>query len=485
MRWRRWSAVVVFAMGCGGGSAGPEVDVPEAPPQVEAAALATCGNGVVEEGELCDGTASVACTSLSALYTAGQTVCASNCQGYEVVRDCTRKTGTAVEIVRPGLRDAGRWGSAKCNDGSPFAFKFSPSPTGSKTWVLNTEGGGYCDGRTAPCSNRGRALTSGFLGPDRSLEAPAVSPSPILSRDPEENPTFANANQVNAHYCSSDLWTGTRTTTQEVDGQLQLYFSGRLNARAMLELLRRDYGLDDRDPDVKVVWTGQSAGGQGAQNSADLLARALPNARAGRRLYIISVAGWMPLDWNNPLYTQGGLGEPDPVVSERLLTLYQSEFSAECRALAQSAGRPASACFSGLPIMASIHLPRARGGLGLRLLATTNRRDAVYTKQHGLSDTSAQTSAALQDWEDLLGKEMRDSGVRWLFAPADDARVGGKLHGLYEWWRVPFKTYAAANDVCKEPYSVPDLRDMVTRFFEDPSPDTSHLRVCFNGEWLP
>ncbi len=82
--------------------------------------------------------------------------------------------------------------------------------------------------------------------------------------------------------------------------------------------------------------------------------------------------------------------------------------------------------------------------------------------------------------------EMLESGVRWLFAPADDPRVGSnKLHGLYEWWQVPFKPYDPANDGCDKPYTVTNYRDMVTLFFEDPTPATSRLKVCFNGEWLP
>ncbi|EAU69431.1 hypothetical protein STIAU_3641 [Stigmatella aurantiaca DW4/3-1] len=454
--------------------------------QVSLAVAATCGNGLVEEGELCDSTAAVACPSLSALYTAGQTVCASNCQGYEVARDCTRKTGLVAETVRPGLRDSQRWGGAKCNDGSPFAFKFSPSPTGSKVWIINTQGGGYCDGFTNACADRGPLLTSKGLPADRALSNGSAGSSGILSRDPLENPTFANANQASGHYCSSDLWTGTNPTPQPVDGGLKLYFNGRLNARAMLEILRRDYGLDDRDPAVKVIWTGESAGGQGTQNNADQLARAMPTARAGQRLWIIANAGWMPLNWNNPNYTQGGKGDPDPVVTERLLTLYRAEFSPECRALAQAAGRPASACFAGLPAMAAIHRPLSKGGLGLRLLAATNRRDPVYTSHHGLTNMSAQTNAAMQEWDDLMAREMRDSGVRWLFAPSDDPRVGSnKLHGLYDRWKVPFKSYNPANDVCDDPYTATDYQDMVTRFFEDPAPDTSHLKVCFSGEWLP
>ncbi|WP_434385443.1 pectin acetylesterase-family hydrolase [Melittangium boletus] len=487
MRWTSWLAVGVFAVGCGGaGEPWPGAESGGDVAGVTAAATATCGNGVVEAGELCDGAAVVSCSSLSGLYTAGQTRCASTCQGYEVARDCTRRAGLLTELVRPAVRDAQRWGDARCNDGTSFAFKFSPSPTGSKVWVINTVGGGYCDGKTAPCGDRDRKLTSGFLPADRHVTEGALGGSAILSRDPEENPTFAQANQVSGHYCSSDLWTGTQTTRRPVDGNLNLYFAGRLNARAMLDILRRDYGLDDRDPEVKVVFTGQSAGGQGAQNNADQLARSMPRAWAGQRLWILPVAGWMTLDWNDPNYTQGGLGDPDPVVSESLLSLYQAEFSPECRALAQANGRSGAACFSGLPAVAALHLPRARGGLGLRVLAASNRRDPAYTSHHGLTDTSAQTNAAMQAWDDLMTREMRESGVRWLFAPSDDPRVGTTpLHGVYEYWRVPFKTYSAANDACGVPYTVRDFRELVTRFFEDPSPDTSRLKVCFNGEWLP
>jgi O-palmitoleoyl-L-serine hydrolase len=479
MRGASWW-VAALLVGCGGGDR-----LSEGEGQASSALAATCGNGVVEDGELCDGPA-VACTSLSALYTAGQTVCASNCQGYETARDCTRKTGALVETVRPGLRDPQRWGGAKCNDGSEFAFKFSPSPTGSKVWILNTQGGGYCDGVTNPCADRGPHLTSKGLPLDRTVNTNPLSGSGILSRDPAENPTFANANQASGHYCSSDLWTGTNPTPQLVDDNRKLYFTGRLNARAMLEILRRDYGLDDRDPEVKIIWTGQSAGGQGAQNNADQLARTMPQARAAQRLWIISNAGWMPLNWNDPAYTQGGVGDPDPVVTERLATLYRAEFSPECRALARAAGRPASACFAGLPAMAAIHRPVSKGGLGLRLLAATNRRDPVYTGHHGLKDSSAQTNAAMQAWDDLMAQEMGDSGVRWLFAPSDDPRVGSTpLHGIYDWWQVPFKAYNPANDVCDAPYTVANYRDMVTRFFEDSAPATSRLKVCFNGEWLP
>lgn len=485
MRWHPFVVSVVVMMACGGKDGAPENEASGELARVASAVTATCGNGLVEEGELCDGTAQVTCGSLSALYTAGKTVCASNCQGYEVARDCTRKTGIISETIRPALRNASRWGDAKCNDGSSFTFKFSPSPTGSKVWIINTEGGGYCDGYTNICADRGSWLSSNSLDPDRTLSATSAGGSNILSRDPNENPTFANANQASGHYCSSDLWSGTNTVPQPVDNGLKLLFSGRLNARAMLEILRRDYGLDDRDPTLKIIWTGQSAGGQGAQNNADQLARAMPKARADRRLWIISSAGWMPLNWNNPSYTQGGKGDPDTVVSERLSTLYKAEFSPECRALAQANGRPASACFSGMAAMAAIHLPQSRGGLGLRLMAATNRRDAVYTSHHGLTDSSAQTHAALQQWDDLMAKEMRDSGIRWLFAPSDDPRMGTKLHGIYDWWQVPFKGYDAANDVCDDPYTAADYRGMVTRFFEDTAPDTSHLRVCFNGEWLP
>lgn len=83
MRWYPFVAVVGFMVGCTGGDAPPEGEGPGAMARVAASTTATCGNGIVEEGELCDSSTPVACTALSALYTAGQTVCASNCQSDE------------------------------------------------------------------------------------------------------------------------------------------------------------------------------------------------------------------------------------------------------------------------------------------------------------------------------------------------------------------------------------------------------------------
>ncbi|HPM47397.1 MAG TPA: hypothetical protein PL056_10055, partial [bacterium] len=41
-----------------------------------------CGNGVIEEGELCDGN-SVECTTISSSYVSGTAYCNSVCNGYD------------------------------------------------------------------------------------------------------------------------------------------------------------------------------------------------------------------------------------------------------------------------------------------------------------------------------------------------------------------------------------------------------------------
>ena len=56
-----------------------------------------------------------------------------------------------AEIVKPAERDPALWATAVCNDGTPFAFTFDASPTGSTNWVIHLEGGGACSGIGEDC----------------------------------------------------------------------------------------------------------------------------------------------------------------------------------------------------------------------------------------------------------------------------------------------------------------------------------------------
>ncbi|MBI4955545.1 MAG: hypothetical protein HY908_26230 [Myxococcales bacterium] len=257
-----------------------------------------CGNGVTDVGEACDGD-SIACTTLGGSWSAGTAGCRTNCAGWDVSM-CTLQAPGNTEVVKPAERDPTRWAQARCNDGTPFAFRISLAPTASPVWVIQLEGGGYCDDATMPCSEREARLTTTLPLPDRGTGPLATYG--IFSRDAASNPTFAGANHVLAHYCSSDFWHGATTELRpSAVSPGGWYYSGRANVRALFEVLAQRYGLDDQDPALHVLFGGNSAGAFGAQFNSAFVAQTLPNARAGGRLELLLDAPWF-LDWDDPAH---------------------------------------------------------------------------------------------------------------------------------------------------------------------------------------
>lgn len=197
----------------------------------------------------------------------------------------------AAVVVKPALRRA-EWAAARCNDGTPFAWTFRRGA--GDTWVINLSGGYFCDDERAPCSERKPRLRTTRAEGDGE---PARSKGEgIFSTDPAENPTFAQANQVDAHYCSSDLWLGDATDRRPTTGDPEQgwYFSGRENVRVLLEGLRALHGLDDADPDTRVLLLGTSAGGAGVVGNLDQFLAALPRTAADGRLKVVLDGSWVP-----------------------------------------------------------------------------------------------------------------------------------------------------------------------------------------------
>ncbi|XP_012551322.2 palmitoleoyl-protein carboxylesterase NOTUM [Bombyx mori] len=163
-----------------------------------------------------------------------------------------------------------------CNDGSPTGYYFR---RGSNTehWVVYLEGGGYC-WDTASCRARWRrrpALMSSTRWP-RVRRAPA-----LLSAERTANPLWHASNHVLLPYCSSDMWSGTRTATHAVGG---FSFTGRLIVEGVLEDLLRA-GLSGR-----LMFVGSSAGGTGVMLHVDAARRALRSKRI--KVAAVSDSGW-------------------------------------------------------------------------------------------------------------------------------------------------------------------------------------------------
>jgi hypothetical protein len=196
--------------------------------------------------------------------------------------------GLAV-VVKPGLRQE-HWQNARCNDGTPWSYAVRRQE--SSTWVIELAGGYFCDDEFLWCRDRRRPMTSSWPQPDGGRLP--MEGAGLFSTDPTINPTFARANHVLAHYCSSDLWLGTSSQRQPNSASSEgWWFAGRENARVLVEALRELEHLDDADPRTRILVVGTSAGGAGLVSNLDLFVQGFPQTAADGRLKIVLDGAWV------------------------------------------------------------------------------------------------------------------------------------------------------------------------------------------------
>jgi hypothetical protein len=159
--------------------------------------------------------------------------------------------------------------------------------------VIELAGGYFCDDEFLQCRDRRRVMTTTWPQPDGGqLPLPGAG---LFSIDPAVNPTFAGANHVLAHYCSSDLWLGSSLERQPNSASAEgWWFSGRENVRVLVEALKELEHLDEADPQTRVLVVGTSAGGAGLVSNLDLFVQGLPRAAADGRLKIVIDGAWIP-----------------------------------------------------------------------------------------------------------------------------------------------------------------------------------------------
>lgn len=166
-----------------------------------------------------------------------------------------------VEMTQvPNAKDTG----ALCLDGSFPAYHMHPGfDSGAKNWILQFEGGAWCDDMR---SCRERAPTRRGSTKFMNKYAPFNG---ILSNDPAMNPDFYNWNRVKLRYCDGGSFMGD---AQVDDGGSPLYFKGQKIWEAIVaDLLPK--GLDQAE---KALLSGSSAGGLSALLHCDGFAQMLP-----------------------------------------------------------------------------------------------------------------------------------------------------------------------------------------------------------------
>jgi len=342
------------------------------------------------------------CKNLGGSWEAGT---APELDGVFDITSCQRVSGRNTEIVVPALRDT-KWEKARCNDGSPFLFEVNMAEDRSiNEWVILLQGGFLCndDSNIAPCSERSPALSTSLMAPnDRSLISPSKRQG-IFSLDSKLNPTFSKMNHVFARYCSSDLWTGSTVETKPTSAG-NWYFSGRENVRAMIEILIERYGLDDKNPDTKVLFMGQSAGGIGAIANIDQLIEMLPNTAAGGRLKLATDGGGFP-HFKNENYLLLGKMFLDEFAGSNY-HFFRSRLNSQCEQEQIANGNHPSECLfisSVYPAIESQNIP---------FLVIYSLHDKQMLEKHGIDPNL--DHAAYKEFGDVSRRDFE--GIEWLFA---------------------------------------------------------------------
>ncbi|KAJ4787733.1 Pectin acetylesterase [Rhynchospora pubera] len=175
--------------------------------------------------------------------------------------------------VGPTLIKSAASKRALCLDGSlPGYHLHRGFGSGSNSWVVFLEGGGWCND-VKSCNGR----KFSHLGSSKYFEH-EIPFEGILSNKQDENPDFYNWNRVKVRYCDGGSFTG--------DGynKAGLYFRGqRIFEAAMEELMSKGMQYADQ-----ALLAGCSAGGLAVIHHCDEFSAFFPR---GRRVKCLADAG--------------------------------------------------------------------------------------------------------------------------------------------------------------------------------------------------
>ena len=179
--------------------------------------------------------------------------------------------------------DTERFPLALCNDGTVSGFYYAPSTTGSKTWIIQQQGGAWCyDERT--CKARPSALVS------------SKNWSPTLTRKGgifnSSDTRLRDAHKIYVPYCTSDGYIGNAPTNS-----FGFQFRGRAVVDALFSTLKEDYGMGTV-ANTSILYSGCSAGARGALFNADHVAQMFVqgNSNISRYGVLLDSAFWVDLD---------------------------------------------------------------------------------------------------------------------------------------------------------------------------------------------
>ncbi|KAF5301497.1 hypothetical protein FQR65_LT08800 [Abscondita terminalis] len=330
--------------------------------------------------------------------------------------------------------------SITCNDGSQAGFYLRKSHI-SKTWIIFLEGGWYCYDQHS-CRNRWlrqRHFMTSSHWPETRNEGG------ILSPNEEENPYWWNANHVFVPYCTSDSWSGTRKSRDQL-----FSFMGALVVQQVIKDLV-PLGLENS---TNLLLAGSSAGGTGVMVNLDPTRELVHEFL---NLKHISIKGVTDSGWflDRTPYTQTGRSAVDNI--QKGMELWHGRVPKRCRKMYEN---EPWRCYFGYRLYPSLKTPL----FIFQWLFDEAQMDA--------DNVGAPVTKQQWDYIHKMGDALRQSfeNVTAVFAPScishsvltnrdwlnvkiDDVSIG---QALYCWERQPVKKHK------KRRKNVPMLSDEPT-----------------------
>lgn len=293
-------------------------------------------------------------------------------------------SATAANAPQLVVLDRNRYPQALCNDGTAGAYVLRPGAGAAvNRWIISLQGGGECFDQ-ATCANR--AVTNPTLVSSASYQAnpsSAFAQSGLLSPAPGPNPDFFDASTVLVLYCSSDDWSGAKTSSASYKpaDPATWNFQGRAILNAVMSDLSTNHALNAA---TEVMLTGQSAGGVGTFVNTNPVAKLVPPAA---RFVAYSDAGFGNVPSNflatgvPPNYTDTA-ATPNQVAKLMLgLPLWTGSGDPVCAAAASPTDINAQiSCYSAQTLLAT------GGSIKLPLLVSEAQKD---TNQLGTAGVPA------------------------------------------------------------------------------------------------
>jgi hypothetical protein len=278
---------------------------------------------------------------------------------------------------------------AMCNDGTAGTYVLRPGAgAAANRWIIQLQGGGECFDQ-ATCSTRAANMPT--LVSSASFQADpssAFGQSGLLGSTAESNPDFYDASVVQVLYCSSDDWSGakTSTTSYNPDDPTTWNFQGRAILNAVIADLKANHNFSSA---MEVMLTGDSAGGVGVFANTNPVAKLVPSSA---RFVSYSDAGF-PDGGYDYLATGSAPDYDDPSavpnqIAKRMLALPLWNGTGDPVCSAATAPDPTSQinCYSGQTLLA----PNT-GTITLPMLVSVSEED---TNQLGTAGIPASATSS-------------------------------------------------------------------------------------------